>query len=54
MTLLEQIEHKELINNTLNEIVSIINEERGISDVVSNLTFRIKNTIIKLELIKHF
>lgn len=46
MTLLEQIEHKELINNTLNEIVSIINEERGISDVVSNLTFRIKNTII--------
>lgn len=46
MTLLEQIEPKEFINNTLNEIISIINEERGISDVVSNLTFRIKNTII--------
>lgn len=47
MTLLEEIEHKELTDNILNEIVNILNEERGISNIVSNLTFQIKDKIIK-------
>lgn len=46
MNLFEQIQHQQLIENTLYEIVNIINEERGISDIVSNLAFKLKDKII--------
>lgn len=46
MNLIEQIEHDELVENTLCEIINVLNEERGISDIVSNLSFKIKDNII--------
>ena len=47
MNIYEFVINKQNENNILNEVISILNEERGISDVVSNLTFEIKNEIIK-------
>lgn len=46
MTLLEQIQHQQLIENTLYEIVNIVNEERGISSEVRNKVNDVKYQLI--------
>ena len=46
MNLFEQIQHQQLIENTLYEIVNIVNEERGISSEVRNKVNDIKHQLI--------